>query len=152
MGSTKLTFQKEGSVSSNYVSSKNLFQFKNLVQRIYLMYQPLTCPCSYLSKALEFYLRALYPNEYRHRCTLRSETIFDNFLTRPWKMIKSDFCFTLKAVFVLKIFKCLLWIFDHVVRYILPNILRCEGNQMVKFAKLIKYKNYFSWKIVIHRL
>ena len=32
----------------------------------------------------------------------------------PLKMVKNAFCFTLKALFVLKIFKFLSWLFGHV--------------------------------------
>ena len=38
---------------------KILFQFRNLVYRVDLMYQPPKCPCSYFSKALEFYLKGV---------------------------------------------------------------------------------------------
>ena len=65
MGSTKWTYHKEQSFASNYfIFSKILFQFKNLVERVDLMYQPPKCPYSYFSKELEFYLRALFPREY----------------------------------------------------------------------------------------
>ena len=47
---------------------------------------------------------------YRH--ILRSEKIFDN--SNPLKMMKNAFCFTLKALFVLKIFRFLSWLFGHV--------------------------------------
>ena len=42
-------------------------------------------------------------------CTLRSETIFDNW--KPFKMMKNAFYFILEALFVLKIFKFLSWLF-----------------------------------------
>ena len=42
-------------------------------------------------------------------CTLRSETIFDNW--KPFKMMKNAFYFILEALFVLKIFKFLSWPF-----------------------------------------
>ena len=39
MGSTKWTYQKERSfASNNFIFSKTLFHFKNLVQRVDLMY------------------------------------------------------------------------------------------------------------------
>ena len=65
MGSTKWTYPKERSFASNYFTfSKILFHFKNLVQRVDLMYQPPKCPYSCFSKALEFYWRVLFPCEY----------------------------------------------------------------------------------------
>ena len=62
MGSTKLTYHKERSFPSNHVPfSKILFQFRNLVYRVDLIYQPPKRPYSYFSKALEFYLRVSFP-------------------------------------------------------------------------------------------
>ena len=65
MGNTKLTYHKEQSFASNHFPfSKILFQFRNLIYRVDLMYQPPRCPYSYLSKALEFYIRVFFPCEY----------------------------------------------------------------------------------------
>ena len=65
MGSTKLTYHKERSFASNHFPfSKILFQFRNLVYRVDLMYQTPKCPYSYSSKALEFYFRVFFPCEY----------------------------------------------------------------------------------------
>ena len=62
MGSTKLTYHKERSFASNHFPfSKILFQFRNLVYRVDLMYQPPKCPYSYFSKALEFTLGCFFP-------------------------------------------------------------------------------------------
>ena len=61
MGSTKLTYHKERSFASNHFPfSKILFQFRNLIYRVDLMYQPPKCPYSYFSKALEFYFRVFF--------------------------------------------------------------------------------------------
>ena len=61
MGSTKLTYHKERSFASNHFPfSKILFQFRNLVYRVDLMYQPSKCPYSYFSKALEFYFSVFF--------------------------------------------------------------------------------------------
>ena len=61
MGITKLTYHKERSFASNHFPfSKILFQFRNLVYRVDLMYQPPKCPYSYFSKALEFYFRVFF--------------------------------------------------------------------------------------------
>ena len=61
MGSTKLTYHKEQSFASNHFPfSKILFQFRNLVYRVDLMYQPFKCPYSYFSKALEFDFRVFF--------------------------------------------------------------------------------------------
>ena len=61
MGRTKLTYHKEWSFAINHFPfSKILFQFRNLIYRIDLMYQPPKCPYSYFSKALEFYLRVFF--------------------------------------------------------------------------------------------
>ena len=61
MGSTKWTYHKEQSFASNHFPfSKILFQFRNLVYRVDLMYQPPKCPYSYFSKALEFYFRVFF--------------------------------------------------------------------------------------------
>ena len=46
-------------------------------------------------------------------CTLRSERSFGNW--NLVKMMKNAFCFTLKSLFVLKIFKVLSWLFGHIV-------------------------------------
>ena len=62
MGSTKLTYHKERSFASNHFPfSKILFQFRNLIYRVDLMYQPPKYPHSYFSKALEFYFRVFFP-------------------------------------------------------------------------------------------
>ena len=55
-------------------------------------------------EAFDLLIYALFTDKlYLHRCTLRSETIFT--IESPLKMMKNDFYFTLKALFVLKIFK-----------------------------------------------
>ena len=62
MGSTKLTYHKEWSFASNHFPFlKILFQFRNLVYRVDLMYQTPKCPYSYFSKALEFTLGCFFP-------------------------------------------------------------------------------------------
>ena len=43
---------------------KILFQFKNLLKRVDLMYQRLKYPYSYFLQVLEFYLTVLFPYEY----------------------------------------------------------------------------------------
>ena len=79
------------------------------------------------------------------------------------KMTKNVFYFTLKAIFVLKIFICLCWIFGHIENglikkirliskfitsqpgkqtiaiQILSKISRSKDNQTTKFGKLIAY-------------
>ena len=56
MGTTKLTYHKEQSFAcNNFPFLKILFQFRNLVYRVDLKYQPPKCPYSYFSKALEFF-------------------------------------------------------------------------------------------------
>ena len=85
------------------------------------------------------------------------------------KIMKNAFCFTLKTLFVLKIFKLLSWRFGHVrirldqknkvnfkiydVTALLTSncsihVLRSEGNQTMKFGHLIKYdmRNIFLEK------
>ena len=77
MGITRRTYDKEWSFASNYfIFSKILFQFKNFVVDLMyqppkfknfvvdLMYQPPKFIYSDFSKALEFYLRVLFPCEY----------------------------------------------------------------------------------------
>ena len=73
-------------------------------------------------------------------------------------MMKNDFYFTLRALFVLKIFKFLSWLFVYVEQlldqnekvnfhtekqtiamHILPNIKGSKGNQTMKFGQLIEY-------------
>ena len=65
------------------------------------------------------------------------------------KIMKNGFCFTLKAFFVLKIFKFLSCLFGHLVKqlywkinnctctskHILPNISRNKGKQTMKFGQ-----------------
>ena len=58
------------------------------------------------------HLRWFFSLVFVERRTLRSETIFDNW--SPLKMMKNAFYFTLKSLFVVKIFKFLSWIFGHV--------------------------------------
>ena len=61
MGSTKWTYHKERSFASNHFPfSKILFQFRSLVFRVDLMYQPLKCPYASFSKVLEFYCRVFF--------------------------------------------------------------------------------------------
>ena len=61
MWSTKLTYHKEWSFArNNFTFSKILFQFRNLVYRVDLMYQPPKCPYSYFSKTMEFYFRVFF--------------------------------------------------------------------------------------------
>ena len=92
---------------------------------------------------------------FSERRTLGSETIFDNWET--FKMMRNTFYFTLKALFVLRIFKFLSSLFAHVSKqldfkiygvttlekvvemHILPIILKSKDNQTVKFDHLIEY-------------
>ena len=61
MGSTKLTYHKEWSFASNHFPfSEILFEYRNLLYRVDLMYQPPKCPYSYFSKVLEFYFRVFF--------------------------------------------------------------------------------------------
>ena len=61
MGTTKLTYYKEQSFAfNNFPFLKILFQFRNLVYRVDLKYQPPKCPYSYFSKALEFYFGVFF--------------------------------------------------------------------------------------------
>ena len=87
------------------------------------------------------------------------------------KMMKNAFYFTLKSLFVLKIFKFLSWLFGHVEKLvdykykinfkvydvttwetvgipILSNIPRSKDNQSMKFVRLIEYnmRNIFLEK------
>ena len=62
MGCTKLTYHKEQSFASNHFPlSKILFQFRYLVCRDDMMYQPPKCPYAYFSKVLEFSLACVFP-------------------------------------------------------------------------------------------
>ena len=92
---------------------------------------------------------------FSERRTLGSERIFDNWET--FKMMRNTFYFTLKALFVLRIFKFLSSLFAHVSKqldfkiygvttlekvvemHILPIILKSKDNQTVKFDHLIEY-------------
>ena len=65
MGSTKWTYHKEQSfVSNHFPFLEILFQFRNLIYRVDLMYQPPKFPYSFFSKALEFYFSVFFPCEY----------------------------------------------------------------------------------------
>ena len=89
----------------------------------------------------------------------------------PLKMMRNAFYFKSKALFVLKIFKFLFWLFGHVskrldkkdkvhfkfydvtawltiVIRILPNISRSKGNLTIKFGQLIEFnmRNIFIEK------
>ena len=86
-------------------------------------------------------------------------------------MMKNAFYFTLKALFVLKIFKFLSWLFGHVKNGLIrkirlisklmtsqpgkqtiaisisPNILVSKSNQIIKFGQVIEYimrKNFLE--------
>ena len=85
-------------------------------------------------------------------------------IENPLKMMKNSFCFILKALFVLKIFKFLSRLFGHVEKnglirklrliskfmtsqpglqtiaiHILPNILQSKGSQAMKSGQLTEY-------------
>ena len=78
------------------------------------------------------------------------------FNESPLKVMKNVFCFILKALFVLKIFRFLTGLFGHFVWtfcskfmtsqpdsqiitvHILPNISRCKVNEAMKFGHLIE--------------
>ena len=65
MVTTKWTYHKERSFASNYfIFLKILFQFKNFLHWLDLMYQQPKYPYSYFLQALEFYLTVLFPCEY----------------------------------------------------------------------------------------
>ena len=84
-------------------------------------------------------------------------------LNALFKMMKNAFHFTSKAVFVLKIFKFLSWLFGHVAKRLdkkdkvnfkfydvtntLPNISKSKGNQIMKFGQLINV----TWNIFIEK-
>ena len=60
--STKWTYQKQRSFSSNcFDYLKILYQFKNLLQRVDLIYERPKSPYSYFLYVLEFYLTVLCP-------------------------------------------------------------------------------------------
>ena len=87
--------------------------------------------------------------------------------------MNNAFYFTLKALFVLKVFKFLCWFLGHyknglikkislisklltsqpglqtIAIHILPNISRSKGNQTIKFGQLIEYnmRNIFHEKL-----
>ena len=92
------------------------------------------------------------------------------FNESPLKLMKNAFYFILKALFVLKIFKFLSYIFvmwkkrlnqkdlttqpgqQTITIHILPKILRSKVNQTLKFGQAIEYNNkYFSSKIMQKR-
>ena len=78
MGSINWTYHKERSFASNcFIFTKILFQFKNLVKRVDLMYQPSKCPHSYFLKALEFYLRVLFSCEYPYKYGKKNACLFN---------------------------------------------------------------------------
>ena len=61
MGSTRWAYHKEWSFASNcIIFPKILFQFKDVIKRNGLMYQPSKCPYSYFSKALEFFFEGVF--------------------------------------------------------------------------------------------
>ena len=65
MVTTKWAYHRERSFASNYfIFLKVLFQFKNLLWIIDLMYQQPKHPYSYFFWALEFYLTVVSPCEY----------------------------------------------------------------------------------------
>ena len=62
MGSTKWTHHKEWSFTANcFIFSKIIFDYKNILQIVYLMYQPPKCPYSYFSLGRDFYFRVCFP-------------------------------------------------------------------------------------------
>ena len=85
--------------------------------------------------------------------------------------MEKTFYFTLKALFVLKIFKFLSWLFGHVKKslirginfkiydvtnwktiYILTKISKSKGNQTMRFGQLVEYKmrNIFFFFLKYH--
>ena len=66
MATTKWTYHKKWSFASNYFFFffENLFQVSNLLNRVNLMYRRPKCPYSYLSLALEYNFRVVFPCEY----------------------------------------------------------------------------------------
>ena len=62
MVSTKWIYHKERSFAINcFIFLETLFQFKNLLERVDLMYQRSKFPYSYFLQALEFYLTVIFP-------------------------------------------------------------------------------------------
>ena len=106
MGSTKLTHHKEQSFASNHFPfSKILFQFRNLVYRVDLMYQPPKCPYSYFSKALEFYFRVFF-SLWAYLKVVSATFLLDCFVClkeSTCEARKNAFYFTSKALLVLDI-------------------------------------------------
>ena len=60
MTTTKRTYHQEWSFGSNYFFFEILFQIKNLLKSVNLMYQRQKYPYSYFSEAPEFNFRALF--------------------------------------------------------------------------------------------
>ena len=56
--------QKHSFASNYFIFLKILFQFKNLLEIVDLMYQRPKWPYSYFLLAVEFYLTVLFPCEY----------------------------------------------------------------------------------------
>ena len=70
MATTKWTYHKEWSFSSNYfIFLEFFFQFWNFLKRFNLMYQQPKCPYSCFSLALEFIFRVLFSCEYQRIST-----------------------------------------------------------------------------------
>ena len=65
IATTKWTYQKEWSFANNYfIFLENLFQFKNLLKRVNLMYQRFECLYLYFLYTLEINFRVPFPCEY----------------------------------------------------------------------------------------
>ena len=62
MATTKWTYHKEWSFASNYfIFLGNLFQFQNLLKRVYLIYQPPKFPYSIFRKRWSLILECFFP-------------------------------------------------------------------------------------------
>ena len=114
-------------------------------------------------KLYTFYLKnwidLLLANLYKQRKgTLRSETILATKISL--KIMRNAFYFTSKALFILKIFKLLSWLFGHVAKHLddkdkvnfkfyTCKTIEVKANQRMKFVQLIEFKmrNIFCWKI-----
>ena len=106
MRSRKLTHHKERSFAcNNFPFSKILFQFRNLVYRVDLTYQPTKCLYSYFSKALEFYLR-VFLSLWASLKVVSATFLLDCFVClkeSTCETRKNTFYFTSKALLVLDI-------------------------------------------------
>ena len=81
---------------------------------------------------LIFVYNSVAPLKIKVRLLPSKTTCFSCFNKRSFKMMKNTFYFTLKVLFILKIFNCFSWFFDHAEKNGLINVITWLTNNYNK--------------------